>query len=183
MYEYNKLKLIGYDSDVENEKQNDDEIEIFCNLKKKLNYSILEPNKIYINFLKNKSPNVNIDNLIYNDKYIYVLYLEHNKYYVGRSNNIFKRIYNHFQKNGAVFTKIFKPIEVLEIINEKDKYDEKNKTIECMIKYGWKNVRGYCWCQYNLKCPPNSIKIHYIKLQKIYIKYIVFILLIKYLYC
>ena len=36
MYKYNKLKLIGYDSDIENDndKQNNNKIEFFCNFKK-----------------------------------------------------------------------------------------------------------------------------------------------------
>ena len=108
------------------------------------------------NFIKNKSDIIDI--LDFEKIYIYVLCLEYNKYYVGRTSKFLKRMYDHFHGNGSVFTKIFKPISILEIIEENDIYDEKNKTIEIMLKYGWENVRGYTWCQTILYNPPNIIK-------------------------
>jgi predicted GIY-YIG superfamily endonuclease len=112
-------------------------------------------------FLQNShlfSSNININYIDWNKSYIYILQLEHNKFYVGRSSCIFKRIFSHFHKKGSIFTKHFKPILVLDIIEESSKFDEKNITIDTMIKYGWQNTRGYSWCKLYLKKPPKIIQ-------------------------
>ena len=43
--------------------------------------------------------------------YIYVLLLEENKYYIGKSNNIDNRLESHFNGNGSAWTKKYKPIK------------------------------------------------------------------------
>ena len=89
--------------------------------------------------------------------YIYVLKLKSNKYYIGKSFNkktLYKRITCHYekQKNSAVWTKKYNPIQIIDIIefNEKDKFIEDNIVLEYMSKYGINNVRGGSFCKINL---------------------------------
>lgn len=95
----------------------------------------------------------NIDNLDITKKYVYVLKLIDDRYYVGRTSNILRRINQHFTGIGAKYTKKFKPIKVIDIILELTRYDEKMKTLEMMEKYGWEKVRGACWCSLDILKP------------------------------
>jgi len=88
----------------------------------------------------------NIDNLDITRNYIYVLQLVDDRYYVGRTTNILKRIEQHFTGRGAIYTKRYKPLKVIEVILELTRHDETIKTFEIMAKYGWEKVRGACWC-------------------------------------
>jgi hypothetical protein len=73
---------------------------------------------------------------------IYILKLEGNKFYVGYSSDIKKRIQEHIDGNGSSFTKKYKPIGV-EKIKENVPEDHANKyVIKYMKKYGIDNVRG-----------------------------------------
>ncbi len=74
--------------------------------------------------------------------YIYTIKLEKDKYYVGKTNNPQFRITSHFNSNGSQWTKLYKPIKILEIKPNCDDYDEDKITIQCMDKYGINNVRG-----------------------------------------
>jgi len=104
----------------------------------------------------------NISNLDITRNYIYVLQLVEDRYYVGRTTNILNRIEQHFTGCGAaIYTKKYKPIKVIEIVEELSKADEKNKTIEIMNKYGWEKVRGAQWCSLEIKKPNYNKK--YIK--------------------
>jgi hypothetical protein len=78
---------------------------------------------------------------------IYVLELVNNKYYIGKTDNPDFRIEQHFNANGSVWTKKYKPIKVLELINNCDKYDEDKYTIKYMENFGVNNVRGGSFCQ------------------------------------
>lgn len=73
---------------------------------------------------------------------IYILQLEHNKYYIGKTTNPSFRLSNHFNHKGSNWTRIHKPIKVLELIENCDQYDEDKYTIKYMDKYGIQNVRG-----------------------------------------
>jgi len=106
----------------------------------------------------------NIDNLDLTKNYIYVLELVEERYYIGRTSNILRRVEEHFTGNGAVYTKAFEPIKVIEVIEEKTKEDEKIKTLEYMSKFGWEKVRGFCWCSVMLLKPP---KMHEKKVKKV----------------
>ena len=77
--------------------------------------------------------------------YIYVLRLQQGKYYVGKTDNPDMRLDTHFQEGGSVFTKKYKPIEILEIKEDCTAYDEQHVTQEYMEKYGIENVRGGPW--------------------------------------
>jgi len=95
----------------------------------------------------------NITNLDITKNYIYVLRLIEDRYYVGRTGNILRRIEEHFTLGGSIYTKQFKPIKVIEVTEELTPEDERIKTIEIMEKYGWEKVRGACWCSLKIKKP------------------------------
>jgi cellular nucleic acid-binding protein len=74
--------------------------------------------------------------------FIYILQLEKGKYYIGKTNNPQFRLENHFNSNGSEWTKIYKPVRVLELRPNCDDYDEDKVTRQYMDKYGINNVRG-----------------------------------------
>ncbi len=82
--------------------------------------------------------------------YIYALQLEKGKYYIGKTNNPQFRLESHFNSNGSEWTKIYKPIMVLEIKPNCDDYDEDKITRQYMDKYGINNVRGGSFVSVNL---------------------------------
>lgn len=83
---------------------------------------------------------------------IYVLQLEQEKYYVGKTSaaNLDSRIAAHFTRNGSVWTKRYKPISIVEIISNCDDYDEDKHTVKYMDRYGMNNVRGGSFCRIEL---------------------------------
>jgi len=95
----------------------------------------------------------NIDNLDITKNYVYVLKLVEERYYVGRTGNILRRIKEHFTEEGALYTKKYKPLKVIEVEEEKSREDERMKTITTMENYGWEKVRGSCWCSLEIKKP------------------------------
>ena len=82
--------------------------------------------------------------------FIYILLLELNKYYIGKTNNPDIRLDYHFNSNGSEWTKIYKPIKVYEIIPNCDSYDEDKYTLKYMEKEGIDNVRGGSFSQIKL---------------------------------
>jgi hypothetical protein len=79
--------------------------------------------------------------------YIYILQLEHNKYYIGKTNDPKRRLLEHCNSEGASWTKIHKPVKVLHLIPDCSKWDENTYTLEYMSIYGIDNVRGGCFCK------------------------------------
>jgi predicted GIY-YIG superfamily endonuclease len=79
--------------------------------------------------------------------YIYTLQLEEGKYYIGKTSRPDFRIEQHFQSGGAIWTKKYKPLNMLEIIPDCDDYDEDKYTRRYMDKYGIDNVRGGSFCE------------------------------------
>jgi len=73
---------------------------------------------------------------------IYTLQLENGKYYVGKTYSPNNRITNHFNAIGSEWTKLHKPIKILEHFCNCDDYDEDKLTLKYMNKYGIENVRG-----------------------------------------
>lgn len=100
----------------------------------------------------------NIDNLDITRYYIYVLELIDNRYYVGRTGNILRRIEEHFTGCGSIYTIAYNPIKVIEVTEELTKEDERNKTLEIMSKYGWEKVRGAGWCSLEIKKPKEKYR-------------------------
>lgn len=74
---------------------------------------------------------------------IYVLKCANNKYYVGKTERkIIHRIIEHVLQDGSEWTKLHKPVSVIEIISKADDMDEDKYTKIYMKKYGIDNVRG-----------------------------------------
>ena len=82
--------------------------------------------------------------------FIYVLELENNKYYIGKTNNPKFRLESHFNSNGSWWTKKYKPLNVIELLPDCDSFDEDKYTIKYMVKYGIENVRGGSFCKIKL---------------------------------
>ena len=74
---------------------------------------------------------------------IYVLQLVSNKFYIGKTcKSVSERFNTHKKGSGAEWTKIYKPILVLEQFESNDKFDEDKYTKKYMDKFGIDNVRG-----------------------------------------
>jgi hypothetical protein len=73
---------------------------------------------------------------------IYILTLEKNKYYVGKTNSPNFRIEQHFANTGSAWTKKYKPIAIQQLIENSDDFDEDKHVLKLMTKYGIDNVRG-----------------------------------------
>jgi predicted GIY-YIG superfamily endonuclease len=93
----------------------------------------------------------NICNLDLTKNYIYVLKLVEERYYVGRTGNILRRIKEHFTVGGALYTKKYKPLKVIEVEEETSRDDETKMTFKYVEKYGWEKVRGSYWCSIEIK--------------------------------
>lgn len=91
-------------------------------------------------------------------KWIYTLFLEDNKYYVGFTENLSQRMEQHFTGEGAMWTKKYKPIKVIEIVPQTNEWQEDFTTLVMMRKYGVENVRGGSWCSsFPLKSDPKNL--------------------------
>ncbi len=77
--------------------------------------------------------------------YIYILELEQNKFYVGKTNNPNFRLQDHFNSNGSVWTKKYKPIKLLELIPNSDDYDEDKYTRIYMVLIMLEEAHTYKW--------------------------------------
>ncbi len=95
------------------------------------------------------------NNLDLTKNYIYVLKLVEDRYYVGRTINIFRRIQEHFTGVGSIYTKKYKPLKVIEVEEETTTDDERKMTFKYVEKYGWGSVRGSYWCSLEIKRWPN----------------------------
>ena len=81
---------------------------------------------------------------------IYVLKLQNNKYYVGKSNNILEMYKQHVSGNGSAWTKKYKPINIEKTYTKMSDFDEDKITKMYMYKYGFNNVRGGSYIQIEL---------------------------------
>lgn len=81
--------------------------------------------------------------------FIYVLQLEHEKYYVGKSKNPKFRFRQHVEGKGTKWTKIHPPISLLGC-TPGDGFDEISCTLRLMKKHGIENVRGASWSRVKL---------------------------------
>jgi predicted GIY-YIG superfamily endonuclease len=87
-----------------------------------------------------KTPTVKMESL-------YVLQLEDNKWYIGKTADVKKRFSQHQNGSGSAWTKSYKPVKIVETRRLKDDYDETNTTKDYMKKYGIDNVRGGAYTQ------------------------------------
>lgn len=89
---------------------------------------------------------------------VYVLKLKSDKYYVGFSKCLNKRIQQHFDGKGAGWTRKYPPILVEQRLPGKDMVVESQLTLEYMKRHGWKNVRGGRYVQIHLPRPPSEFE-------------------------
>ena len=90
----------------------------------------------------------------------YVLKLENDKFYVGKSWNLNMRLGQHFTGKGSKWTKLHSPLELLEVVLGDV---ERETTLKYMETTGWVNVRGAGWCQVKLyRNPLNPITDSYL---------------------
>jgi len=86
---------------------------------------------------------------------VYILRLENGKWYVGKSSNVKRRV-KMMKKKGNTWIQMHNIIALEEV---RENADLKEVTLEYMRKYGWKNVRGYAWSQWNMKNPPKELRL------------------------
>jgi len=91
---------------------------------------------------------------------IYVLKLQGDKYYVGKTTNPTYRLDDHFSEGGSAWTKKYKPISIHELKPDRRDIEEQIVTQEYMQKYGIDNVRGGPWCKINLSEPDKKAITH-----------------------
>lgn len=73
---------------------------------------------------------------------VYVLKLEDDKYYVGESTNVEKRIWAHKNDNGSAWTKKHEVEAQISGVEVTNNFNELAQTLEMMRVYGIDNVRG-----------------------------------------
>lgn len=73
---------------------------------------------------------------------IYVLRLTDNKFYIGKSSDVERRVQQHIDGEGAGWTRKYPPVELCDLYDEMSHFDEDRITKEYMSKYGIENVRG-----------------------------------------
>lgn len=86
---------------------------------------------------------------------LYVLQLQNGKYYVGKTDDLATRYSQHKSGNGSEWTRLHKPVKILETRQLKSDEDETTLTKELMKKHGPDNVRGGAFCQREL---PDYVK-------------------------
>ena len=82
--------------------------------------------------------------------FIYVLECESGKYYVGKTDDLFRRLFEHWNGEGAEWTKLHKPIKVERVIETTSNFDEDRYTKEYMAKKGIYHVRGAAYTKIQL---------------------------------
>ncbi len=78
---------------------------------------------------------------------VYVLELEKEKFYVGRTNNINRRYDEHCNGNGSAWTKKYKPLRIFKTYEEDDSFYEDMIVKKMMKAHGIDSVRGGSYSQ------------------------------------
>jgi len=78
-------------------------------------------------------------------EYIYVLKLEDDHYYIGKTTDVGRRFIQHMAGEGSKWTQIYKPISIINARESKHSLDEEMTTLEWMDKKGVDSVRGDCF--------------------------------------
>ena len=88
---------------------------------------------------------------------IYILQLQHGCFYVGKSDNPYKRLTQHKNGRGSAWTRLHKPIRMVKKRKMTSTLQEDQITEEWMKKKGIDKVRGGMYCQIDL---PEHISIN-----------------------
>ena len=78
---------------------------------------------------------------------LYILRLKEGKYYIGKTNNAYERIYKHNIGKGSSWIKKYPIIEIESIIHNTTNSDGDRYVEKYMDKYGIDSVRGGNFCQ------------------------------------
>lgn len=81
---------------------------------------------------------------------VYVLLLECNKYYVGKTNDLKKRLQEHHERRGCKWTTKYRVVRLVGTVANANPFDELKYTLMYMDMFGIENVRGSIYCKYNL---------------------------------
>ena len=81
---------------------------------------------------------------------LYILQLQDDCYYIGKSDNVNDRIQQHIDGQGSVWTKLHKVVKIENIINNIDNFDEDKYVKRYMQQYGIDKVRGGSYSQIEL---------------------------------
>lgn len=73
---------------------------------------------------------------------IYILKLENDKFYVGKTINIEAKYKEHLNGTSSPWTKKYRPVSIMDKHLSTSYLDEDKYVIEYMSKYGIENVRG-----------------------------------------
>jgi len=93
--------------------------------------------------------------------FTYVLQLQHGKFYVGNTDNIYTRMLDHklMTPASSMWVKEYGPVErVVEISKNCCKEDEHYKTLQYMSMFSWENVRGSSYCRLHMFSAPEALK-------------------------
>lgn len=74
--------------------------------------------------------------------YLYILQLEQNKYYIGKTNNINTKILYHMNGVGSDWTNKYKPLKIIDIILNCESSDEYKYIKFYQYKFGIDNVKN-----------------------------------------
>jgi predicted GIY-YIG superfamily endonuclease len=74
--------------------------------------------------------------------FVYVLELVTGHYYVGFTQNLKRRICQHFEGRGSCWTKEYAPVRLLEVYKNVPFTMENKVTEDYLRRYGWQLVRG-----------------------------------------
>jgi len=89
--------------------------------------------------------------------FIYVLKLQGNRYYVGKTNTPKKRLQEHVEGRGSSWTRLYPVIEMEHIRRSEGPFDEDTVTKEYMEKYGIDKVRGGTYVETELSNAQRSL--------------------------
>ena len=81
----------------------------------------------------------------------YVLQLEDDCLYVGTTLNLNQRLSQHWDGDGAKWTALHKPRNLLEVVYDVDEDWENLTTLTLMEVYGREKVRGGCYCRVEIE--------------------------------
>lgn len=83
-------------------------------------------------------------------EYIYVLKLEDDRYYIGKTNDVGRRFIQHLNGEGSKWTQVYKPVSIVDTRESRHDLDEEMHTLEWMSKKGVDAVRGDCFTNIRL---------------------------------
>jgi hypothetical protein len=78
---------------------------------------------------------------------IYILRLAKGKYYVGKTNDVPKRYWEHKVGKGAEWPRKYPPVCIQQILRDASPFDEDRYVKEYMSKFGVDSVRGGSYSQ------------------------------------